>query len=376
MNTFFVWDKDFETGNELVDGQHYGLIQMINDFMKLDLTDKSNAMEKITIMKDRVAEYVVSHFRDEESIMKEYAVDVRHLDKHKKLHQDFVAQMKIYSKNIADYLLLGRAEEVVEYLIRWLAYHILNTDKSLFRQIDNIKKGNLTPEEAYDLEEKNNEVFAEPLLKALKALYTLVTEKNKELELKNEELEETVKQRTQELTEANIRLQNLSVIDELTGLYNRRFAMTELERLLYDWERYQELFSIIYLDADKFKSVNDTHGHETGDLVLKWISGYLKSSARKTDYVCRLGGDEFLIICVHHDSSHIRSFGQKLLDRYNNDKELRKEIEQFWKPSLSIGVATIEQGTGGIEDLLKKADNAMYYSKKRGGNSITFSCDI
>ena len=105
-----------------------------------------------------------------------------------------------------------------------------------------------------------------------------MSEKNKKLELQNMELENTVKIRTNELTKANERLEKISVIDELTGLHNRRFFMTEIEHLMYKWERYQEPFSLIYLDADIFKLVNDNFGHDKGDIVLKWISKFLKNN--------------------------------------------------------------------------------------------------
>ena len=116
----------------------------------------------------------------------------------------------------------------------------------------------------------------EPLLKALKALYNLVSEKNKELEQKNKELEEKVINRTKELTDANTKLEKLSLVDELTGLYNRRFVIMEIEKQIYNWNRYKVHFSLIYVDADKFKGVNDNFGHEKGDFVLKWVADFFK----------------------------------------------------------------------------------------------------
>ena len=119
---------------------------------------------------------------------------------------------------------------------------------------------------------------------------------------------------------ANEKLEKISVIDELTKLNNRRFFMSELEKKIYNWQRYQEPFSLIYLDADKFKSVNDNYGHDIGDYVLKWISNFLQHNIRKTDIACRLGGDESI---------------------------------------------------NSVEDMVKRADSAMYQSKKLGGNQYS-----
>ena len=198
-----------------------------------------------------------------------------------------------------------------------------------------------------------------------------MSEKNKQLELQKMELENTVKIRTNELTKANERLEKISVIDELTGLHNRRFFMTEIEHLMYKWERYQEPFSLIYLDADKFKFVNDNFGHDKGDIVLKWISKFLKNNIRKSNIACRLGGDEFVIICEHCTIQDATNIGNKLIIEYK--KEMSTEIIEFWKPSFSIGIASVDNSIKSVEEILKRADSAMYISKKNGGNQLAVS---
>ena len=85
--------------------------------------------------------------------------------------------------------------------------------------------------------------------------------------------------------------------DELTGLFNRRYAINAIDQLIGNWKRYGATFSVLFIDVDKFKSVNDNYVHEYGDRVLKWVANFFKNNIRETDIACRLGGDEFLIIC-------------------------------------------------------------------------------
>lgn len=373
-NSYFEWSKDFETGNKLIDEQHYSLVELINELIKVDLDKDSDVLKKIEEINQKLLNYILEHFLSEENLMEKYSVDDRHVKEHKMMHQEFSNKIK---QNCSDFIWFSDKEkitDIIEYLIRWLAYHILNADKSLFRQIEYIDKGGCSPSEAYEKEIQIIECATEPLLKALKALYYLVSEKNKELESKNIELEETVKTRTKELIEINEKLEQISLIDELTGLQNRRFFITEIDRLMYNWERYQEPFSLIYLDADKFKLVNDKFGHEKGDIVLKWISKFLKANIRKSNIACRLGGDEFVIICEHctiHDATHI---GENLISKYK--KEMDGEISEFWKPSFSIGIVSIDNTMKTAEDMLKKADSAMYFSKKNGGNKLSISEEL
>ena len=367
--TYFEWSVDFETGNKLIDEQHLSLVELINELIKIDLNADSSASKKIDAINQKLNDYVLQHFKTEENLMKEYCIDQRHVKAHLLMHQEFIEKVdQNYAKG-AWFSENKNMTEFIEYLIRWLAYHILNTDKSLFRQIDYIEKSKLSPKEAYDIDVKKNECATEPLLKALKALYYLVSEKNKELEDKNRELEKKVEKRTKDLLAANEKLEKISVIDELTKLNNRRFFMSELEKKIYNWQRYQEPFSLIYLDADKFKSVNDNYGHDIGDYVLKWISNFLQHNIRKTDIACRLGGDEFVVICQRCGRNEAIHVGKKIYVKCKNENN--EEIVKYWKPSLSIGIASVDESIHSVEDMVRRADSAMYQSKKLGGNQYS-----
>ncbi|MBM7562995.1 GGDEF domain-containing protein [Fusibacter tunisiensis] len=362
------WDHDFDTGNLVIDSQHFNLVKTINELFEISVNNKSISIELINIIKNDLSKYINEHFKTEEELMIRYSVDLRHSDEHFKLHKEFSNEVSKFISNRTNLESPAKLNEVMEYLIRWLAYHILNTDKSLVRQIHSISNDKMSPSVAYDMEEEMDESSTEPLLKALKVLYRLVSKKNKEIEKKNLELEYKVKARTEELRKSNEQLKQMLLQDLLTGLPNRRFVMEEVQKLILNWERYETIFSVLFIDIDKFKEVNDKFGHDKGDLVLKILADFLCHNIRKTDIACRLGGDEFVIICSHTDQEGVIKIGQNLNQKI---KKIDDHVVEFWEPSLSIGIATINEEIKTASDLLKIADSAMYISKKSGGGKIS-----
>ena len=332
---------------------------MINELLKLSFLNEIIEHEVILDLEKKLTHYVVIHFNTENELMKQYGIDERHVSKHLLLHAEFIKTVSRYFDDKTELADPNKLSEIIEYLVRWLAYHILNTDKSMARQIKYITEDGLSPEAAFDQDEKITDATAEPLLKALRALFYLISQKNKELE-------EKVIQRTLELQNAIHLLEYQSIIDELTGLPNRRFVMNELERLKYNFERYNVVFSILFIDLNKFKAVNDTFGHDSGDAVLKWMAKFLKENTRKTDMPCRLGGDEFVILCPHSDGEQAFTLASKLLGIIQN--MVNSERLDIWEPSFSIGVAQFDKSIKEPSEFLSKADAAMYESKKHGGN--------
>lgn len=369
-NNFFKWDKEFNTGNTTIDEQHFKLVEMVNELLEVSINNNTINISTITTMSNKLNKYIQEHFSTEEIMMKNFSIDSRHSKKHFQYHKDFVEEIKKQFSTPHRLQNPKNFNDIIEYLIRWLAYHILNTDKSLVRQINYIIDDNLNPSDAYEKEEQIIESSSEPLLKALKVLYLLVSKKNKEIRRKNIELEEKVRIRTIELTETNKKLNHMLFQDTLTELPNRRFLMDELQKLIFNWERYEVTFSILFIDIDKFKSVNDNYGHEYGDKVLKWIATFLKNNIRKNDIACRIGGDEFVIICPHTNIDGAISIGKKLnkLCTSENNNQL-----SFWKPSLSIGVASVNNSISSPSEILSLADSAMYKSKTKGGNLTSIS---
>lgn len=368
MDDIFVWEDSFLTNNSIIDNQHKKLIDTINEAIKSTIDNTKYSKKAFHKLKDDIFRYINTHFITEEKIMADSNIYEKHSIEHLKTHHDFISWFKTNFEE--DITSISQVNIALEYLIRWLAYHILNTDKILFKQIESIENG-LSPIDAYNLYADNNHDSFDPLLKALKSLYYVVLEKNKMLERANIELEYNVRQRTNELEEANKRLEAISLTDMLTGLPNRRYLDMILNQYFENWKRYKTNTVVMFIDVDKFKQVNDTQGHDVGDKLLKWISEYLKVSFRKSDIICRLGGDEFVVICPYINIEDGVNAANKII---SNLKTISGSFfSTFWHPSISIGLCCINESTQTIDEIIKKADKAMYVSKEKGGNLTTAS---
>ena len=158
--------------------------------------------------------------------------------------------------------------------------------------------------------------------------------------------------------------------DNLTNLPNRRYATEFLENALANSRRDKTKGAVLFMDLDKFKTVNDTHGHKAGDRVLIETAKRFKAVVRENDLVARLGGDEFLIILNHYEELHdIDSVCQKLL---SSASEEIIDDNNSYKVGLSIGIATFPHDSLEATELLTFADTAMYATKDKGRNNYTY----
>lgn len=160
----------------------------------------------------------------------------------------------------------------------------------------------------------------------------------------------------------------MATTDGLTGVYNHRHFQERLNEILERGKRYGEIFSLILLDIDFFKKVNDTYGHPIGDLVLKKVSQKIKSSTRKIDIVARYGGEEFAIILPQSNKESAYKFAERL----------RKEISEMTivfesgklNVTVSMGVADFPSDGKDKVELIDKADKCLYEAKKQGRNRV------
>ncbi len=156
--------------------------------------------------------------------------------------------------------------------------------------------------------------------------------------------------------------------DPLTNLYNRRYLEETLENELARAEREGNPVSIIMMDADRFKRINDLHGHKAGDLALQALSRIIQLYIRKSDIACRYGGEEFVIVMPNTQMEVARDRAEKIREDFRNLDFIGPGTEA--ETSLSIGIAAYPlSGTRG-EDVLDAADQAMYAAKIDGGNRI------
>ncbi|MCK5461055.1 GGDEF domain-containing protein [Candidatus Gracilibacteria bacterium] len=158
--------------------------------------------------------------------------------------------------------------------------------------------------------------------------------------------------------------------DPLTGLANREKMRYFLDDEIAKFERYGQSLSLIELDLDHFKKINDTHGHLAGDEVLKSISETIKKSIRKTDLAVRYGGEEFIIVLPNTSGEESKNFAERL--RKNIEQNMVNFGNKTIKVTASLGVAELKKGET-EKNLLCKADKALYSSKGNGRNQINYA---
>lgn len=166
------------------------------------------------------------------------------------------------------------------------------------------------------------------------------------------------------LVEKNKQLETLYVTDWLTGLYNRRKMNDELELELQRSVRYKKVFSIILVDIDWFKSINDTFGHPGGDTVLRELAPILKDNLRTAEVPCRWGGEEFLILCPEIGLQDAQTVAERLRSLVG-----KHPFGIGVSVTISLGIAAFT-GTESISDLIKRADDNLYAAKRSGRNTV------
>jgi len=201
-----------------------------------------------------------------------------------------------------------------------------------------------------------------------------------------------VKNRTRELQDSldetkslKLKYKALSFIDDLTQIYNRRYFFSEVPSALSRALRYRQNLSLLFIDIDHFKSVNDNYGHEFGDRVLRDVASVLSRQSRKGDILARMGGEEFALAIPSTDMEGIRLLAQRIRTAVSG---LRWQCEgACFGVTVSIGISNVQQ-PGVNEDscldrineivhvLVREADKALYHCKDTGRDRVTFYQDL
>jgi len=180
-----------------------------------------------------------------------------------------------------------------------------------------------------------------------------------------DELDRTIR----ELEVANKRLKKLSITDGLTELFNHRHVHELLHEEFERSRRSQEPLAVVMIDLDRFKAVNDTYGHPTGDVVLYETARILKETAREIDMVGRYGGEEFIAILPNTDEEEAARFAERV--RAAVEAHLFRDEQNELRMTCSSGVASFPaEGVETPEELLKNADEALYVAKESGRNRV------
>lgn len=158
--------------------------------------------------------------------------------------------------------------------------------------------------------------------------------------------------------------------DVLTGLPNRNFFLDRLDYEVKHSERANQPFALLFIDLDRFKEVNDLHGHSAGDLLLKVVADELKTCIRESDTVARLGGDEFTVVLTGtRDTTHVELIAEDILNKLAQPIDLAGNIVHI---SGSIGITFFPKDANTAADLVRNADQAMYVAKNAGRNRCRF----
>jgi diguanylate cyclase (GGDEF)-like protein/PAS domain S-box-containing protein len=184
------------------------------------------------------------------------------------------------------------------------------------------------------------------------------------------ELERAVAQRTAELEEAKARAQHLADHDALTGLPNRRLLEDRLRQALALSHRNRKASAVMFVDLDRFKTINDSLGHAVGDALLKEVAARLVRQLREGDTICRIGGDEFVIVLPEvKRSSDVAQVAQKVIEQLSQPVIVE---ERELLVTCSIGIAVYPDDGRDAETLIRNADAAMYHAKELGRASYQF----
>ncbi len=187
---------------------------------------------------------------------------------------------------------------------------------------------------------------------------------NMQLALQNEQLEKM-----------NLTLQSLSTSDSLTQLPNRRFLLERLQQALMSRMRTGLTGALLFIDIDNFKTLNDTLGHDMGDLLLQKVAKRLQSCVRESDTIARIGGDEFVVMMEHlskitlEAAAQTEAVGEKIRETLSQPYQLNS---YQYHSSSSIGATLFNKDSQTAEDLLKQTDLAMYQAKRAGRNTVRF----
>jgi diguanylate cyclase (GGDEF)-like protein len=192
-----------------------------------------------------------------------------------------------------------------------------------------------------------------------------------ELRLINQKLAE----QNELLEHMNIALQSLSTTDPLTRLPNRRLLLERIQTAIVSRMRTGKTGALLFIDLDNFKNINDTLGHDKGDLMLQEVASRLASCVRESDTIARIGGDEFVVMLEHlskiplEAAAQTEAVGEKIREALNQPYLMES---REYHSSSSIGATLLTRDSQTVEELLKQTDIAMYQAKKAGRNTLRF----
>ena len=228
---------------------------------------------------------------------------------------------------------------------------------------------------------ENDEALKSPLISRLENINQTLAYRRQEYSVRLEKAEDERKKLNinfdnmiNSLRNQNKLLEEQSRRDALTNIFNRRVFEEKVSAELARYIRYKKPFSLIFFDIDRFKNVNDTYGHDTGDRVLKEITARTREALRKTDIFARYGGEEFVIILPETDLTQAVNVAEKLHDIIQ--KNIFEHESDRISITVSVGVTEVQESDRDPESILHRADSNMYKAKDKGRNRVVSDFDV
>lgn len=188
---------------------------------------------------------------------------------------------------------------------------------------------------------------------------------HKDLQQQNLALHKT----SAKLTLSNMKNEQLAITDELTKTYNRRYMINRFKELLEVAIRNNQPLSCLMLDVDNFKGYNDSHGHDVGDQVLKYLAKLIQKNSRTGNIIARFGGEEFVVICPNTTLDQATEYAERLRKSIS-DKPLLLDEELLLYITVSIGLSTKDNLTTEYSEMIRIADQNLYKAKEQGKNQV------
>ncbi|MCX7897620.1 MAG: diguanylate cyclase [Rhodocyclaceae bacterium] len=225
-------------------------------------------------------------------------------------------------------------------------------------------------------------IFTRPILELIAAMRKVAETKNYRLHLASrsrdefDDLYRGFNAMLSEISDRDERLNALATTDALTGLFNRRLALETLQAMAKRAQRKGEHLGVIMLDIDFFKRVNDRYGHAVGDHVLKEVARVLRACTREVDFVARLGGEEFLVLCDNGTPAILEAMAERIRSSIAAHR-IEYEAGRYVQVTVSLGLYSIAPGEqGDIGQWLVSADEALYRAKETGRNRFVIATKL
>jgi diguanylate cyclase (GGDEF)-like protein len=171
---------------------------------------------------------------------------------------------------------------------------------------------------------------------------------------------------------ARQKILSLAETDDLTGVPNRRFFRRQLTAEIERARVYNVPLSLLLLDVDDFKQINDTFGHVMGDVVLSEICGTIRETLRSPDWISRFGGDEFAVVLPHTDVAGATTVAERILSHVRDMAFMAADETGEIHTTVSIGIAQYQPSDGDFNDFVRRADDRLYEAKRQGKNRYTY----